>query len=394
MQTSFQGVYAGRPVLVTGHTGFKGSWLTVWLRELGAQVVGYSLGCPTEPGNFQLCKLGDKMVDVRGDIRTFEPLRETIRAHRPEIVFHLAAQPIVITGYEEPKTTFDTNVGGVVNLLEAVRDSPSVKAVVVVTSDKVYEDQHWMWGYRESDRLGGFDPYAASKAMAELAVQSYRRSWDQEWTAAGGRQRFGDHPVSLASGRAGNVIGGGDFSNYRLVPDCMRALTSGTPIVLRNPSSVRHWQFMLEPLGGYLWLGAHLLRGEARFADAWNFGPPAEEAITCALVAERCRALWGTTVPIVVPNQQGVHETSVLKVNWEKAGAEGWRPTYTWQEALEETVTWWKQYDAGRASVRELDLYDVCAQQIARYTERSRVLGIGWAETAVGGAHTEQRAVT
>lgn len=388
MRTSFDGVYAGLPVLVTGHTGFKGSWLAVWLRELGAHVVGYSLDCPTEPGNFQLCRLDERLVDVRGDVLTFDRLRDVIQAHRPAIVFHLAAQPIVITGYEAPKLTFDTNVGGVVNVLEAARQSPWVKAVIVVTSDKVYEDQHWPWAYRENDRLGGFDPYSASKAMAELAVQAYRRSWDQQWQSGTARHHFAGHAVALASARAGNVIGGGDFSKHRLVPDCMRALTAGMPIVLRNPDSVRHWQFMLEPLAGYLWLGAGLMNGTTRFADAWNFGPLPDEAITCAAIAERCRALWGSAVAIEVPAAPGVHETSILKVNWEKAAAEGWHPVYSWEDALEHTVEWWKHYEAARATQNRMDMYDFCAQQIVNYTERSRARRIAWTSAAHADART------
>ena len=218
MQGIFDGVFSGVPVLVTGHTGFKGSWLSVWLHELGAKVVGYSLDPPTDPNNFQLCRLHQRFDDVRGDVCDLDGLKETLRTYEPQLVFHLAAQPLVLSSYCEPKATFDINVGGVVTVLEAIRQTPSVKAVVIVTSDKVYQDRHSLEGYRESDVLGGYDPYSASKAMAELAVQAYRCSWNQEWSAPPATRRFADHPVAIASARAGNVVGGGDFGQHRLMP--------------------------------------------------------------------------------------------------------------------------------------------------------------------------------
>ncbi|HSM56979.1 MAG TPA: CDP-glucose 4,6-dehydratase, partial [Candidatus Sulfomarinibacteraceae bacterium] len=237
MNDSFANIFQDLPVLVTGHTGFKGSWLTVWLRELGARVTGFSLPePPTRPSNFELCRLGSRMPDERGDVRDLHALQRLFDAHRPQVVFHLAAQPLVPTAYENPKETFDTNVGGTVNLLEAVRASDTVRAVVCVTTDKVYENREWVWGYRENDRLGGHDPYSASKAMAELAVASFRRSF------------FAEGAPAVATARAGNVIGGGDFTDDRLLPDCMRALMAQKPLWVGNPLSVRPWQHVLESL--------------------------------------------------------------------------------------------------------------------------------------------------
>ncbi|MEZ4515518.1 MAG: CDP-glucose 4,6-dehydratase [Chloroflexota bacterium] len=264
---SFANAYDGLTVLVTGHTGFKGSWLVTWLLNLGATVVGYSLpDPPTEPSNFIVSNLSEKVIDVRGDIRDFETLQATVAQYRPTLIFHMAAQPIVLRSVELPKLTIDTNAGGTVNILEAIRTTDSVRALVSITTDKVYENQEWIWGYRESDQLGGHDPYSASKAMAELAIAAYRSTYFPP-------EDYAEHGVAIASVRAGNVIGGGDFADFRLVPDCMKALMDGRPIGVRNPLSVRPWQHVLEPLSGYLWLGIKLLQDGPAFAEAWNFGP-------------------------------------------------------------------------------------------------------------------------
>ena len=267
MKNLFGKSYDGLTVLVTGHTGFKGSWLTAWLLELGANVVGYSLEePPTQPSNFEVMGLSRLINDVRGDIRDFPALQNAIVEYRPDVIFHLAAQPIVLHSMTKPKLTMDTNAGGTVNVLEAMRTTTSARALVSITTDKVYENKEWLWGYRETDRLGGHDPYSASKGMAELAIASYRDSFFPP-------NKYEEHGVAVASVRAGNVIGGGDFADFRLVPDCMRALMAGEPIGIRNPLSVRPWQHVLEPLSGYLWLGAKLLQGGPDLAGAWNFGP-------------------------------------------------------------------------------------------------------------------------
>jgi len=286
MQDTFGGVFQGMPVLVTGHTGFKGSWLSIWLKELGAEVIGYSVDIPTVPNNFEASQLARRVVDVRDDVRSLGALYNVFGEFKPQVVFHLAAQPIVRLSYGEPKETFDVNVMGAVNLLEAVRLTDSVKAVVCITSDKCYENREWIWGYREIDRLGGHDPYSASKAMAELAIAAYRRSFFPP-------DAYQEHGVAVASARAGNVIGGGDWAQDRLVADCMRALMDGEPIPVRNPRSVRPWQLVLEPLSGYLWLAAKLLQEGARFAEAWNFAPLEPVAVSVGELVQKLIELWG-----------------------------------------------------------------------------------------------------
>jgi CDP-glucose 4,6-dehydratase len=372
MQDAFGRVFHGTPVLVTGHTGFKGSWLSIWLQELGAEVVGYSVDVPTVPSNFEASHLGQRVVDVRGDVRDLGALRRVIGEHEPRVVFHLAAQPIVRLSYAEPKETFDVNVGGTVNVLEAVRRTDSVEAVVCVTSDKCYENREWLWGYREIDRLGGHDPYSASKAMAELAIASYRRSFFPVET-------YSEHSTALASARAGNVVGGGDWTQDRLVVDCMRALMDGQPIPVRNPHSVRPWQLVLEPLSGYLWLAAKLVQEGGRFAEAWNFAPSEHVAVSVGDMVQKLIELWGAGEweDLSAGQTQALHETSLLRLNWEKAANRlGWRPIYDWHEAVAETVSWFKTYNERGAN---MDMYDACVGQIARYVDRARGLGVAWA---------------
>jgi CDP-glucose 4,6-dehydratase len=383
-KTVFGGVFQGLRVLITGHTGFKGSWLSIWLKELGANVLGFSRGVPTDPSNFQLCQLERRITHGDGDIRDPDRVLEIIRKYQPEVVIHMAAQPLVLAAYQKPKETFDTNVLGTVNVLEAIRQTKSVKAFIGVTTDKVYKDQKWIWGYRENDLLGGYDPYSASKAMAELAIQSYQSSWPE--------RGFSDHPVALASARAGNVIGGGDLAQFRLVPDCMQALKAGTPVEVRSPKSVRPWQLVMEPLSGYLWLAAHLLgeankrlageklRAEDTFSGAWNFGPLEHEAINCETIARKAVELWGSGRYVLSQNPSQGHETSVLRVNWDKAANRlAWRPTYTWEDALSETVDWWKEYQRQEQAGGAVDMYDVCVKHIEQYVSRARELGIPWA---------------
>ena len=371
MTNSFAGVYEGKTVLVTGHTGFKGSWLTTWLLALGANVVGFSLpDAPTTPSNFVVSDLSRRINDMRGDIRDYDAVKETLLTHRPEIVFHLAAQPIVLHSISHPKLTIDTNAGGTVNVLEAIRETDCVRALVSITTDKVYENKEWLWGYRETDRLGGHDPYSASKAMAELAIAAYQHSFFP-------KERYDDHRVAVASVRAGNVIGGGDFADFRLVPDCMRALMAGEGIGIRNPLSIRPWQLVLEPLSGYLWLGVKLLAEGPEFGEPWNYGPMEQWGIPAQKLAEKLIELWGSGEWIHTDPGYAKVETGQLRLSWEKAAARlSWQPVYSWEEALAEIVDWFKAYQ--RSLSEKVDMYAVALRHIGAYTERARELDLLW----------------
>ncbi len=370
MKEAFGGVFRGLPVLVTGHTGFKGSWLIAWLNELGAEVIGYSLEPPSAPNNFEVSRLAGRVVDVRDDVRNLDALRRIMTESKPLVVFHLAAQTIVPESYTNPQYTFDTNVVGTVNVLEAIRSASSVRAAVCITTDKCYENQEWVWGYRENDRLGGHDPYSASKAMAELAVSSYRQSFFPP-------DEYDEHGVAVASTRAGNVIGGGDWGADRLVPDCVRALAEGRTIHVRNPYSVRPWQHVLEPLSGYLWLAARLLQEGGRYAQAWNFGPPERAPVNVGSLVQELIRLWGSGEWLDASSDQAPHETNLLMLSWDKAANYlRWQPTYDWRQALAETVDWFKGYYEGAL---DADMYGVCVEQIGRYVDRARELGVVWA---------------
>ncbi|MDP2469924.1 MAG: CDP-glucose 4,6-dehydratase [Candidatus Palauibacterales bacterium] len=370
MKNSFGGVFDGVTVLVTGHTGFKGSWLSIWLNELGARVIGYSLEPPTEPSNYAVSRVADHLTDVRADVRDGSRLREVVETHRPKVVFHLAAQSLVLEGYQDPLATFHINSGGTVNLLEAIRTTDCVQAAVCVTTDKCYENQNFIWGYRETDRLGGHDPYSASKAMAELAVAAYRSSYAGE---------AGVLPP-VASVRAGNVIGGGDWSADRLVPDCMRALMAGQDMVLRNPLHVRPWQHVVEPLAGYLWLAARLLSEGERFAEAWNFGPAILEMVTTQELVQEAIRLWGAG-SFTAGGARVEKETTLLNLSWEKAARRlDWRPVYAWQEALSATVDWFRAFHEAQArGVDSVNMYDVCVEHLREYSRRARSAGVAWA---------------
>lgn len=350
MKSAFGGAYSGRTVLVTGHTGFKGAWLSLWLLELGANVVGYALAPDTAPNLHDQLGLG-RLVDSRlGDVRDASLLDKTLRETRPEIVFHLAAQPLVRRSYEAPAETFATNVLGTANLLDAVRRTPTVRACVVVTTDKCYENREDGSAYREDDRLGGRDPYSASKACAEHVVSSYRDSFFRP-----------EGRVSLSSARAGNVIGGGDWAADRLVPDCVRALAANRPITVRNPRSVRPWQHVLDPLSGYLQLAARQLAQPAAFAEAWNFGPDHNDPLTAAQVADLVVSAWGSGTWSAAASDPGApHEAALLGLDSEKARARlGWRPAYRAQEAVARTIEWYRaaretDFDAAAFTVRQI----------------------------------------
>ncbi len=364
MTNLLQKTFQNKKVLVTGHTGFKGSWLCVWLKELGAEVIGYSLDSPTNPNNFDLLKLKDKLIDVRGDILNVEKLHRIIEDYRPEIIFHMAAQAIVLTGFANPKETFNINVQGTVNVLDSARHFPFIKTIVVVTSDKCYKDQDMLWGYRETDSLEGSDPYSASKSMAEIAVSSYQKSFYNNLTN-----------TVIASVRAGNVIGGGDFADFRLVPDCMKSLLNRKPIVVRNPFSIRPWQHVLVPLSGYLVLAAHLQEYRHQYAEAWNFGPLEKRGITTKEVVEKIIDTWKEGSWKNLPQENPKKETNLLKLNWDKAAQRlNWQPAYSCEEAINSTVEWFKEYEK-----RNGDMYRFCVKQIEEYTAKSKIQKIQWA---------------
>jgi CDP-glucose 4,6-dehydratase len=326
--------WRGRKVFVTGHTGFKGSWLSLWLQALGAEVSGYALEAPTRPSLFEQAGVAQGMRSTIGDIRDLSTLQAQMRLGEPEVVIHMAAQPLVLYSYANPVETYSTNVMGTVHLLEAVRNCPSVRAVVVVTSDKCYENQEWLWGYRENEPMGGFDPYSNSKGCAELVTSAYRRSFFSRPSAQGGA-------VALASARAGNVIGGGDWAMDRLIPDMIRAFGERRAVRIRHPHAVRPWQHVLEPLSGYLVLARGLLeRGEA-LAEGWNFGPADDDARPVAWLVEQLAAKWpgGATWELDAQAQQ--HEAASLKLDCSKARARlGWRPRWDLGTALDRIVQW------------------------------------------------------
>ena len=297
--------WRGRKVLITGHNGFKGSWLSLWLLKMGAEVTGYALMPPTNPNLFDLLNIAEDMQTIFADIRDKERLIATVRQTEPEVIFHMAAQPLVLDAYQEPVETYATNVMGTVHILEALRSITSVRAAVIVTSDKCYENKEWIWGYREYDTLGGYDPYSNSKACAELVTAAYRNSFFSP-------ELYSQHGVSIASVRAGNVIGGGDWAPGRLLSDCMRATLAGESILVRNPSSIRPWQFVLEPLSGYLTLAEKLVKEGPFYAQSWNFGPQDSDMKSVEYVVNTFCELWGTSAQFVVETAKQAHEARCL----------------------------------------------------------------------------------
>lgn len=360
----FGNAYAGRRVLVTGHTGFKGSWMSEWLLGLGAEVAGFSLAPNTSPSHFDLLDLPKRLTHIVGDVRDASALLRVITDFQPEIVFHLAAQPLVRLSYAEPSMTWETNVMGTVNLLEAVRRSSSVKACVVVTSDKCYENREWPWGYRETEAMGGHDPYSASKGAAELVVSSYRRSFFKD--PAGCR---------LASGRAGNVIGGGDWSADRIVTDFVKSILSDKPLALRNPKATRPWQHVLEPLSGYLDLGSRLLASDgARLADGWNFGPSEDSVVLVQELARMLVGAWKRGEVVVDVSGNHPHEAGLLKLDCSKARQElGWHGVWGVEETVRRVVAWYKEHSEGG------DMMARTREQIKSYGEDARRQNLPWA---------------
>ena len=334
--------WRGKRVLLTGHTGFKGSWLSLWLGHLGAEVCGTALDPPTNPSMFEEAKVAQGMHSEIADIRDPNRLTAILREHRPEVVFHMAAQPLVRESYEDPVGTYATNVMGTVNVLESVRAIDSVRAVVVVTSDKCYENREWAWPYRETDRLGGYDPYSNSKACAELVVSAYRDSFFPPAEHA-------LHGLAIASARAGNVIGGGDWAECRLVPDIMRAFAANKVLKIRNPNAVRPWQHVLEPLSGYLTLAQRLCENGVECGEAWNFGPDPSSAQPVEWVVREIANIWGNGARWELEEASHPHEANMLKLDCSKAVEYlGWHPKLKLNDALSSAVDWYKEWLIGR----------------------------------------------
>lgn len=347
--------WRGKKVFLTGHTGFKGSWLALWLTQLGAEVSGFALEPPTNPSLFQLAEVGTRIHSIIGDVRDRETLQSALQQSGAEIVLHLAAQPLVRDSYTYPVETFATNVMGTAHLLDAVRVTPSVRAVVNVTTDKCYENREWVWGYREDEALGGFDPYSSSKACSELVTAAYRRSFFHP-------DSYSQHGVAVATARAGNVIGGGDWGKDRLIPDCLNWLLAGETITLRNPAAIRPWQHVLEPLSGYLLLAQRLYEQGPEFVGAWNFGPEDRDARPVLEVVSALSHLWGEAKPPQVLTSQQPHEAKYLKLDCSKAKSQlGWVPRLGLDQALVWIVEWTK------ANSRGGRVLDVCLEQISRF---------------------------
>jgi CDP-glucose 4,6-dehydratase len=340
-ETLFDGVYINRRVLVTGHTGFKGSWLCLLLNELGADIYGYALNPPTSPSLFEEARIDELVTSYIGDIRDYSKLAKVLKNIRPEIIIHLAAQPLVQESYKHPIDTYAVNLMGLVNLFEACRRTDSVKSIVNVTSDKCYANNEWHWGYRESDVMGGFDPYSNSKACAELITASYRNSFFNE-------DNYTEHGIGLASARAGNVIGGGDWAKDRLIPDFIRAISNGEEVQIRMPHAVRPWQHVLEPLSGYLSLAAKMIKGGGKYAAAWNFGPGDEDAKSVKWITKTICDLWGEGASFVMENEKHQHEAAYLKLDCSKAKSElKWTPRWDIYYTLKSIVEWNKAFIAG-----------------------------------------------
>lgn len=356
----FNDYYNGKKILITGHTGFKGSWLSQWLLDLGAELAGFSLNIPTTPSNFEVLGLGKNMQHYVGDVRDLNELKRVLNDFKPEIVFHLAAQSLVRLSYNNPKKTFDTNMGGTVNILEAIRQTVSVNTAVLITSDKCYENVEWEWGYRENDRLGGKDPYSASKACAEIAVNSYIQSFFKHKDSA-----------NIATTRAGNVIGGGDWAQDRIVPDCIRAWSLGEKPKIRSPFSTRPWQHVLEPLSGYLTLGSLMGAGRAHIAgEAFNFGPSADVNQPVSVLIEQMKQTWKDSE---WENVSGIDndkkEATLLKLSCDKAlNRLNWLPTMSFNESVNMTAEWYKSYyskdrDMRKLTIEQIRFYETLAKE-------------------------------
>ena len=355
MTDLFNNFYKGKRVLVTGHTGFKGSWLSIWLHELGAEVIGVSLDPYSERDNFLLSGIGEKIkADIRADIRDRQKMRSIFAEYKPEIVFHLAAQPLVRLSYEQPVETYETNVIGTINVLEAIRATDSVKVGVMITTDKCYDNKEQLRGYKEDDPFGGYDPYSSSKGACEIAIQSWRRSFFNP-------EQFAKHGKSIASVRAGNVIGGGDWSLDRIIPDCIRALEADKPIEIRSPKSVRPWEHVLEPLSGYMLLAQKMWEKPTEYCEGWNFGPESESVSTVWEVATELVKNFGKGELKDCSNPNAVHEAQLLMLDITKAKTKlGWKPRLNMQQCLALVADWYKRYQTE-------NVYNLCVDEIKKF---------------------------
>lgn len=363
MENLFGGIYKGKRVLITGHTGFKGSWLALWLTKLGAEVVGYSKDIPTEPSHFKLLNLN--ITSIEGDILDKEKIYKTIENYKPDIIFHLAAQALVRKSYLNPVETFETNIIGSINIFETCRKLGAVLSIVNITSDKCYRNDEQEEGYKEEDPLGGDDPYSASKGAAEIVAQSYRKSFFS--LAEYGKS----HSVLLADVRAGNVIGGGDWADDRLIPDIMRATSQNEQVTIRSPKSIRPWQHVLEPVSGYLQIGQVLLQGKKEHADNWNFGPYNESYLTVGNIAKETKKHWDRINYEVREDDANFHETNVLKLDSDKARDRlGWQSVWGVEMAVEKTVNWYKKYYGEKVVLSEKDLEE--------YVDDAKKLSLKW----------------
>lgn len=346
--------YKDKTVLITGHTGFKGAWLSIWLHKLGARVIGYGLDPYTEDDIFVVSGLKDRVIDIRGDIRDYEKLSEVFNIYKIDIVFHLAAQALVKLSYENPKETYETNVMGTLNVLECVKNSSTVKAAIMVTSDKCYNNTEQIWGYRENDPMGGYDPYSSSKGCAEILIESYRNSFINP-------KNYRVHGKSIASVRAGNVIGGGDWSRDRIIPDCIRAINKSEDIQIRNPKAVRPWQHVLEPLSGYLLLGSKMYEDGVSYCSGWNFGPSSDSIVPVAHIVDKVIAEWEYGKWVDISERNTPHEAKLLSLDCTKAKSYlNWTPKLNIDQALRLSIAWYK-YFHGR------DAYDLSVNQIEAY---------------------------
>jgi len=346
--------YKNKRVLITGHTGFKGSWLAVWLQQLGAQVIGFAQNPYSEKDNFVLSKIGEKITDLRGDIRGINQIKAVFEKYQPEIVFHLAAQSLVRQSYKHAVETYDTNVMGSINLMEAFIHCSSAKVAVMITSDKCYENREQLTPYKEDDAMGGYDPYSSSKGAAEIAISSWRRSFMNP-------KDYATHGKSIASARAGNVIGGGDWTQDRIIPDCIRAIEANTPIEIRNPKAIRPWQHVLEPLSGYLLLAQKMWDNPVLFCDGWNFGPLQNSIANVWDIATQIIADYGSGELKKTSVNDNLHEAQLLTLDIQKAQSHlGWNPRLTLKETIEFTIDWYKNY-------KTTNIYDLCVNQIFKY---------------------------
>lgn len=348
--------WRGKRVLVTGHTGFKGSWLSLWLQKKKANVIGYALSPPSHPSLFETAGVAEGMMSLQGDVRDASSLQNTIAQYKPEIIIHMAAQPLVRYSYQNPVETYTTNVIGTVNVLEAIRQTEGIRVIVNVTSDKCYENREWVWGYRENEAMGGHDPYSSSKGCAELVAAAYRNSYFSP-------QTYGEHGVGLASVRAGNVIGGGDWARDRLIPDIIRAIMAKETVVIRSPDAIRPWQHVLEPLGGYLTLAEQLWSAGATYAEGWNFGPNDEDARPVSWIVEHLTKLWGNGAQWKLDAKINPHEATYLKLDCSKAKNRlQWSPKLDLGTTLDWIVEWYRSYlngdDMRQLTERQINQYE------------------------------------